>query len=292
MKVSYIPLDFQRHSESPELFSDLETALKGQVYQSAAQAVSYGPDVVLFHGGLGPNELLQLKQILKVPIIMWTGDCRYIPQDSLMNYREIVDAFILPFAGGTKSRYEKLLGKPCYFLWEPIQNWRFKKPQSILSGTTTFIGNLYENLPGGESRQEILSFLNTYINQLAVYGSFPGKTSVDNDNVPDIYNNSYIVIAENNMHDIEAYFTPRNIGGMAAGSCVVMRYFSGIEQFFIDGKDCFVYRHKYELLDIIQFLERNPDVRNRIAFEGYYTALSYFSPDNFATEFKNIVNSL
>jgi hypothetical protein len=292
MKILYIPLDFHRHTESPELFSDLVKALKGEIYQSREQAINFKPDVVLFHGGLTPNELYGLKKDLHVPILMWTGDCRYMPQPSLMMYKDVVDAFILPFSGKAKQRHSKLIGKPCYFLWEPIQNWRFKKPQELLEGPVTFVGNLYETLPGGETRQEIISFINTYANDLRVYGNFPGCSSLDNNLLPERYNNSYAVIAENNLHDIDDYFTPRNIGAMAAGSCVAMRYFPNIEEYFVDGKDCFVYRHKYELLDIIQFLQRNPVIRNRVASDGYYTALSYFSLDNFATEFKNIVNSL
>lgn len=288
MKILYIPLDFHRHAESPELFTDLVNALGGEIYQSKEQAIAYKPDVILFHGGLSPDDLRILKNELNAPVFMWTGDCRYIPQESLMMYRDVADAYCLPFSGEYKDRYQRILGKPCYFLWEPIQNWRFKHPKELKEGPVTFAGNLYDSLPGGETRPEMLSFLNIHLRELKIYGSFPGCSTIDNGRLPEIYNNSYVVIAENNIHDIPAYFTPRNIGAMASGSCVVMRWFPGIEEFFIDGVDCFVYKHKYELLDIILFLQKNTKIRHEIAIGGNKEALRSYTPEMFALRFKDI----
>lgn len=288
MKVLYIPLDFHRHDESPELFTDLVEALGGAVYRSWEHAMVYQPDVILFHGGMNPDELSTLKKFLKVPVYMWTGDCRYIPQESLMMYRDVVDVYLLPFEGRIKDRYQNILRKPCYFLWEPIQNWRFKEPKEMQEGKVVFIGNIYDNLPGAEERMEIMQFLNNRIDNLKAYGSFPGCAELENNRVPEVYNNSYAVIAENNMHDIGWYFTPRNIGGMAAGSCTLMRHFPGIEDFFTDGYDCFIYHHKHELLNIIEFLQNNPDVRNLVAGNGYNRAVANFHVTNFANKFKDI----
>src|SRR3990167_20453 len=160
MKILYIPLDFYRHTKSPELFTDLVNALKGEIYQSKEQAVAYSPDIILFHGGLTPRELFDLKSDLNnIPVLMWTGDCRYVPQESLMIFKDVVDMFLLPFDGDAKNRYSDVLGKPCHFIWEPIQNWRFKEWKEMISGPVTFVGNLYENLPGGETRSEIFSFI-------------------------------------------------------------------------------------------------------------------------------------
>lgn len=291
MKILYIPLDFHRHAESPELFTDLVNALGGEIYQSKEQAIAYKPDVILFHGGLSPDDLRILKNELNAPVFMWTGDCRYIPQESLMMYRDVADAYCLPFSGEYKERYQRILGKPCYFLWEPIQDWRFKDYRELNEGHVIFAGNLYDNLPGGESRSEILSFLSIHLRELKIYGNLPGSQPVDNNLLPLLYNDAYVVIAENNIHDIEGYFTPRNIGGMAAGSCVVMRRFPGIENFFTDGIDCFIYNNKYELLDIIQFLQRNPKIRNSIAGHAYCRAVYGFTVYDFSSSFKLIANN-
>ena len=292
MKILYIPLDYHRHRESPELFTDLVNALEGEIYQSSEQAVAYKPDIILFHGGLIPSDLKILKLLTGAPVIMWTGDCRYMPQESLMMYRDIVDIFLLPFDGEHKDRFSALLCKPCYFIWEPIQNWRFKQPQDLLEGPVSFIGNIYDNLPGGEDRLYTMEFIDERVKEMKIRGAFPGSEPVDNDIVPYIYNDAYIVIAENNMHDIQYYFTPRNIGGMAAGSCVVMRWFPGIEGFFEDGHNCFIYRHKYELLDIIQFLQKNPSVRNKVALNGYLEASNKFGVKNFANRVKEIIGEV
>ncbi len=155
-------------------------------------------------------------------------------------------------------------------------------------GTIAFVGRYYDNLPGGQERVEILDFLKgRYV--LDNYGGILKDSEIDYRAVPAMYNKAYVVICENNYNDIEDYFTPRNLGAMAAGSCALMRYFPGIENHFQNLTHCLYYRDKYELLEWIEYIIKNPAFRNHIAEHGYKLANDRFSPAKWAEDFNEIV---
>lgn len=295
MKILLIPLDYQRHAQDPSLFSDMLNAFNRQadarIYSGDNEEI-YGwqPDVIHFQGSLTPDQLERLKDGTGAFVSMWTGDARYLPTQSLILYKEVVDAYLLPFSGDTLKVYETLLGKPCRFIWEPIQNWRFKDPQLMDSGKVTFVGNFYDTLPGGEKRRKLLEHLSYKVENLKYYGSV-GKINIDYDKVQLEYNESYVVICENNYNDLDEYFTPRNIGALAAGSCAIMRYFPGIEKHFQNNVHCIYYRNEYEALESIDFLKNNPHTRNAIASNGYRLALDNFSMDKWVELYINILKT-
>lgn len=289
----YIPLDFHKHNENPLLFTDFLEAFNlfydARIFTSMEESVDFKPEIVFFQGSLTIDELTYLKSQTGATICMWTGDCGYTPNSSLLAFKSVVDIYVLPHYG-MKKRFESILGKRCAYIFEPIQGWRYKAPVEMTEGTVCFVGNQYHNLPGGKSRAELIDFLTNFNVDLDIRGAvLHSHGPIENKDLPDLYNSSYIVIAENNIHDIDGYFTPRNIGAMAAGSCVVMRWFPGIDIHFKDGHNCFVYKTKYELLDIIVFLKNNPDYRNSIAWKGYYHALSTYAPSNFVVGFSNVI---
>lgn len=293
-RLLYIPLDYHRHTEDPMLFSDILDAFGKQInvkiFAGIDDAINWKPDVIFFQGSLSLEECFELKNKTNALFTMWTGDARYAPNPSLLLYKEVVDLFLLPFDGKTRYLYKAALQKECAFIWEPIQNWRFKSPQYLNDGSVVFVGNLYDNFPGGEKRLEIIEFLSGRIKDFEFRGNLIGNASpIDYKLVPEYYNNAYITICENNYDDIESYFTPRNIGAMAAGSCSLHRIFPSIENFFWNGSNCFHYRNKYELLEYIYFLQTNPKVRNRIAQEGYKHAYERFTADNWVTKYLDIL---
>lgn len=299
MKILWIPLDYQRHIESPELFTDtinaLNTRCDCKIYDGDLRgAATFEPNVILFQGSLSLDLLSLLKETTKAFICMYTGDCRTTPTQGLIDYKDVVDCYLLPFGGQLLNIYSTILGKPCHFLWESIQNWRFKSPKMMEKGIVTFVGNIYNDLPGKEPREELSSFLSEKVSNLEIRGNGHGgrmKGEILNDNVPELYNNSYIVIAENNYSSIENYFTPRNIGGLASGSCVLMKYFPGIEKFFQNLVHCIYYKDKYELLQWIEFLKNNPNIRNEIASQGFGLANTNFTTDSWTKDFIEIINT-
>ena len=157
-------------------------------------------------------------------------------------------------------------------------------------GKIVFVGNHYESLPGGEERLEMIDFMKKHVEEFEVFGSISGATAeVKAKDVPDIYNNSFAVICENNMNDIDGYFTPRNIGAMAAGSCSLNRAFPGIGDLFMNYRNGINYRHKYELLDAITFLKKNPAVRYRIAKSGHLLAKIRYTNDSWVQTYLKIL---
>ena len=210
---------------------------------------------------------------------MFTGDIRYAPQQSLYEYRNVVDRYLLPCKGHILERYIRLLNRPCEFMWEPIQDWRFIDPKIMYSGPVTFVGNNYATVPG---RRDTVEFLAQHCQEFKAWGSgWPFAGIMDNKMVPQQYNNSFAVICENNWSDIDTYFTPRNLGAMAAGSCPLMKTFPNIGRYFKDWEDCIFYENKYELLDIIQYLKLNPEKRNWISKNAYISAMTSWRTSNY-----------
>lgn len=286
IRLLYIPLDYHRHEEDDMLFGDFlrgfQAHSNARIFTDMRSAIEFKPEVVFFQGSLTVEDLALLKDKTGAKIVMWTGDCRYAPQKSLMDYREVADLYLLPFKSSRLAEFRWLIGKPCEYLWEPIQNWRFKEPKELHGGSIVFVGNHYGNFPGSESRTEIIKFLNQHLkNGVEVYGNIGGSMGeIKNKDLPEIYNNAYAVICENNIHDIDGYFTPRNIGAMAAGSCPIMRATKGVSWNHLES--CLQYDHKYELLDYIVFLYQNPQVRNRLAQKAYDEAMQFYSAKSWA----------
>ena len=293
-KILLIPLDYYKHIEHPELFSDLITAFnkktETKIYTTQDEAINFSPDVILFQGSLSVGDLAELKEHTKAKVAMWTGDFRYAPTQSLMDYKQVADLYLLPFCGEQLLIYENILAKPCYFLWEYIQDWRFIEPKTLESGDVVFVGNCYEAF--GNDRVELIDFLAKHVPGFKAYGSCPQTNGMINyKDVPNLYNNSYLVIAENNWHDVNGYFTPRNLAAMSAGSCCMHHYFPGIEKYFENFVDSVIYKHKYELLDQINFLKANPQVSNAIAKKGHEVAKVKYKTDIWVDCFLKIVTN-
>lgn len=295
LRLLFCPLDYHRHEKNPELFTDtintFNEVIECQIYNGDLQEmILFKPDVVLFQGSATVYELTQIKETTNAFIIMFTGDCRTSPSQSLMDYKNIIDCYMLPFTGELLKIYQTLLGKPCHFLFESIQNWRFKPAKMMESGHVTFVGNIYGSLPGAQPRKDLVDFIEASGIDIKCFGNGFDKGEYPYDRVPELYNNSYIVIAENNYSDIEDYFTPRNIGALSAGSCCLMKHFPGIEKFFQNIQHCYYYKNKYELLDLINFLKNNPSYRNETASNGFGLATTNFDMKAWVSEFLNIIN--
>jgi hypothetical protein len=274
MRFLLIPLCFDLHKEQPLLFTDMLSAFKKQgeamIFTTMDEAIDFKPDVIFYQGSLTKEQCVLLKTITNAYWTTWTGDMRYAPMESLMECREFTDKLLLPFTGELLHTYTLLLGKPCDFIYEPLHEWRMIEPKEMEGGKVSFVGNIYNTVPGGEMRKELKEFIKENVPD---YEFHNGSIAVND--VPKLYNDSYLVIAQNNFHDTQNYFTPRNLLAMGAGSCCLAKVFPGIEQRFKNYKHCVYYRHKYELLDAIIFLRNHPEVRNKIAKQGYELAKNY-----------------
>lgn len=298
MRILLIPTDYHRHTEDPKLFTNMLDAFNrqavAQIFTTMDLAIRFKPDVIFFQGSLSPEHCEVLKKETGALFTMWTGDARYMPTTSLMDYKEVVDLYLLPFREPELNTYRTILGKKCEFLWEFIQDWRYMEPKMLKEGSVSFVGNVYENMPGGQIRTDLEDFLHrNLINEHVVFrGSGFTGGQIPYEQVPDFYNQSYAVICENNFSDIHSYFTPRNLGAMAAGSCALMKYFPGIEVFFQNLIHCVYYRDKYELLECIDFLNKNSNIRNTIASNGHKLAIENFSMDKWVETFLKTIKNV
>lgn len=293
MKFLLIPLDSYKHQTDDRMFGDMFRAFAkndaAMMFTDIETAILFEPDVVFYQGGLTKDQCIQLKNATDCHWVTWTGDVRYAPMEHLILCKEFTDLFLLPFTGNLLKRYYKCLGVPCRFIWEPFQNWKFIEPKQMQEGKISFVGNNYATVPGGEERRELLPFIKQEFPEFECYGSGFDKGPISNFDVPQLYNDSYAVICDNNWNDIASYFTPRNLNAMSAGSCAVMRIFPDIEKYFTNYKHCIYYKHKYELLDVLSFLKKSPDVRNKIAQAGYDHVKKNFTFDNFVEQFKAVI---
>lgn len=301
MKILYIPMDYHRHVEDPMLFQDildgLNTVAEARIFTGETGVGSFRPDVVIMQPQetLPPTKVRRLKENWGNPLwLFYTGDCGYAPPLGLTAYKAVANGYLVPFSGRLLDIYQRLLGKPCHFLWESIQNWRFIPNRNLTPDhPITFVGNVYSNLPGGKERLEIIDFLRDHVHSsILPMGSGEGFIGpIDYKAVPDMYNNAYITICENNYWNAEDYFTPRNLGAMSAGSCALMKWFPGIEKFFPNLSSCIWYHDKYELLQWIQYLQQNPDFRNHIAESGYKRAAAAFTTKHWAENLLSIIKT-
>lgn len=291
-KLLFVPLDWHRDSEG--LFNDAKRALATQFEVmmcngNHSEIVEFKPDIILFQGSLIPSDLKWLKESTGAMVIMFTGDAGFVPPQSFMDQRENVDFYLIPFLDSMRT-YGKALGKPINYLWEYIQDWRFVEPREMDGGPVVFVGNTYDHLPGGEVREIMCQFLDKYLNNFRAFGSIKtASETVPYTYTPKLYNEAYITIAENNL-TLPGYFTPRNIGGMAAGSCVMHKWFPNIENFFRHMEDGMVYRNEYELLQQINFLKANPEIRNQLAKKSYDTAKQFWNLDAWAKNLAQIID--
>jgi len=287
MRVLLIPLGWDKPNEHVDLVNAFNVNHEAVLFEHIWQAHHYQPEVVFYQGGLSARDCKALKETTNSKWVTWTGDVRYAPLQHLQEAKEFTDVFLVPFAGELLDAYSVLLGKPCRYIWEYFPDYRLREPIEMNDGKVSFVGNVYNCVPGGESRIELSEFIKNHINSYEIHGSGNGE-QIPVEQVPDLYQSSYIVIAENNWQDILGYFTPRNLQGMSA-SCCVMKEFPGIENHFTNWVNCVYYKHKYELLDIITYLKLNPDVRNRIAKAGYNLVKNKYSTTNWAEQFIKII---
>jgi hypothetical protein len=296
MKILWIPLDYHRHEASPELFTDqlnaLNTVAEARIYSDLGLTRDFSPDVILFQGSVGWVELMELKHATGALICMYTGDGTHLPPQSFVTYKAIVDMYLVPFSGRSLEPYQTLLGKPCHFLWEAIQNWRFVPNRQMDSGPITYVGNHYAHLPGDQPRLDLAAFVKDAVPELRIYGNGPRSLgTVDYTATPQLYNESFAVICENNYSDKEEYFTPRNLGAMAAGSCALHKWFPGIEKHFQNYTHGLVYKNKYELVEMLNYLKNNPSLRNHLADYGFKLANEKFTARHWAEAFIKIVKT-
>lgn len=282
-KLLYIPLGSVEQAKPDYLFEAFKEKFDVRLFSGVEHAIEFQPNVVHVHSGAFPvSGLLTMKNEIPGSIwTQWTGDANYAPLQPVIIGKDVFDYTFLAVGDGQNNMYKSLAGMNVGFLPEAIPNERIFEPKNLQNGPIVFVGNLYDSLPGGDERKEMAQFLGSRLKNFVVYGNFhvDGVTCygpIPWERLPDIYNSAFVTIAHDNYWDIKNYFTQRHLEAMA-NSCCLSRRFEGFDSKFADYNHVVSYKNKYELFDMIQFLLKNPSVRNDIAKAGHHYIKSLFT---------------
>lgn len=266
-RLLFIPLDYHKPNVQLYLFDALKTQFEVTYYKGDVHGK---PEIIYVQSGaISPKELIKIKRKTKATVIQWTGDCRPELLSEVMAYKGIVDKTFLACGIGQKEMYEQALGHEV--VWLQHAGTMFVEPTDMQEGGIAFVGNYYDQFPGGAERNKLCYELDKkYEDEFFCYGSWgDSRGSVPYDDTPWIYANAYVSISANIFNDVEGYWSNRPYDILAAGSCCLMRYVPGIERHFTDGVHCVYYRSNEEAMEKIEWLLANPEIRNRIARAGF-----------------------
>jgi hypothetical protein len=268
----FIPLDWHKKNVQLSLYEGLEKYFNCQYYSGiTAELFNDIPDVIYIQSGaMSIEKLVELKEMCNgATVIQWTGDCRPTLLPEVLQYKGVADLTMLACGLGQKAEYESALGHRVEWLQHAAS--MFLEPQRIEDNTIAFVGNYYDQFPGGEERNKLCFDIDVkYGDEFFCYGSWAdSRGQVPYDDTPWIYNNAFVSISANIYNNIEGYWSNRPYDILAAGSCCLMRYVPGIERHFEDMKHCVYYHSNEEAMEKIEWLFANPSERDRIATEGY-----------------------
>lgn len=260
----FIPLDYHKPNVHLQWFEAFKTKFNTTYFDGSSGDYDY---IFMQSGALSPERLREIKG--NAIVYQWTGDCRPELLSEVMLYKGIADRTFLACGLGQKQMYEDALGHSVE--WMQHAATIFIEPKEMQSGQITFIGNYYDQFPGGDERNKLcIDLLSKYGHRFDSFGSWgAGRGSVIYNATPGIYSNSYISISANIFNDIDGYWSNRSYDILASGSCCLMRYVPGIEKHFTHMEHCVYYNTNDEALGLIEWLIHNPEYRNAIAKAGY-----------------------
>lgn len=276
-RLLFIPMDYHLEPNKP-WFDAFSEHFETEYYRNYSQAISFTPDYIFMQSGaISAEDVSMLKQTLSmlmpnVKVIQWTGDARPDLLSEVIN--TAADITFLASGIAQKEMYEKALQHPVHYLQHAAHE--FREVNHDASGIV-FVGNNYDQFPGGKERNELCELLTNEFDDFNVYGSgynlpqYRNPATIPYNEVTDLYNRSYISISASIFNDMEGYWSNRPLDIMAAGSCCLMRYSPNLEKYFTNGVDCAFYHNNEEAVDLIRYLKSKPITRYEMARSGQVT---------------------
>lgn len=296
-KLLYIPLQ-TLIKEVDDLFIAFSKEYETHFWTDKESAIKFKPDVVYIHSGaIDVNVLMKVKRNTKALWTQWTGDCRLELLKAVTDYKDLCDITFLACGEGYKKKYEKELKHSVYFLPHAVADWQFLPVKEDTKGIV-MVANNYSHFPGGKERAKLAALLSKEFKDFQIIGNgwnspqYNNKYIIDTSTVPRLYNASYIATGGNSFNNIKWYFSNRPLMAMAAGTCYIIRYVPGLEDFFTDEKDCVFYKKPQEVAWLIKELAKNNKMRTRIAKSGQQKMRKYHKYENRVQEFTQAINEL
>ncbi len=291
-KLLFIPQDYHLQPHKP-WFDAFSLHFETKYFTTPGEAVSFHPHYVFMQSSAIGGEIIHLLKDLGAKIIQWTGDARYELLSEVINTP--ADITFLAAGVGQKEMYEKELQHPVYYLQHAAHE--FREVNKWASGIV-FVGNNYDQFPGGKERNELCELLTKEFEDFNVFGSgynlpqYRNPATIPYDQVADLYNRSYISISASIFNDIEGYWSNRPLDIMAAGSCCLMRYSPNLEKYFKDGIDCMFYYSNEDAVQKIRFLKLHPWLRSEIANNGQWAVKRFHTYDYRTIQIREVLDGL
>ena len=83
-----------------------------------------------------------------------------------------------------------------------------------------------------------------------------------------VYTRAKVCLSINHFNHIERYYSDRQLIAMASGRPVACRYVPGLEEEFIHGKECMMWRNTTELVDMVKLLLRDTEFAAQVGAAG------------------------
>lgn len=262
-----------RNGESPRDITAtlVEVAMKFQPDWIWLQV--QGSDVIQAHG-----ITLVRKYLPHCLVTHWMGDARTsVPRD-LAEMCRVTHATLISSVGqldmyravgATRAHYvqigldedEDVHGIPP---WEPP----FAVPDVVFCGG--FYGKAFDE--GSRERVAAITALRDAGIAIGVVGTgWPRGVAIGQCHVKQqhhVYTRAKVVLSVNHFNSIERYYSDRQLIAMASGRPVVCRYVPGLEEEFMDGRDCAMWRTTDELVVRTRRLLDNPELAAQVGAAG------------------------
>jgi spore maturation protein CgeB len=206
----------------------------------------------------------------------WSGDIRNEASKELIKIAPAVDHTFISSTG--QIELYKSAGVKNVGYWQIGYDPDIFYPEKNypIQYEMAFAANAYApgTFPDASLRSSIASELKNKLGKkFALYGSgysFQlGKISpLPFNKINALYNSSRTILSVNNFNDVEHYFSDRLLICLASGRPVISYRFPQSETYFTHGTDYLVANSKEEILDLLDFCQKNPEISKKIGLQG------------------------
>lgn len=267
-------------------FEALQRHTQCELYQGVNHAIEFKPDIIHSHAGrLEPEEAKEIKKEIDPLFTQFAGDCDFKPLQSVLK-GSFNDLTLLTVGIGHREMYEAQ-GLEVRWMPEAVRIEDIHPPKKDVD-KITFIGNYYDHFPEGPTRLKIAQELTKkYPDRFQLFGTFPEGTNckgqIPNSEASEIYNNSYIGIAQDNFM-IPGYFTQRYLQIMGNTLCLGHTLKESPLLCYIP------YQEINELLTDIEDFINNPSERYAVAQQSHEYVKNNWTYDHWVARYLKTID--
>ena len=312
LKVLYLPLGdqpgmndaFRNVGAQLEIYDFYgmweRTHSKGTVsHEFLAKVKQLKPDLIhmqlQFTGLLDASVISEARRICPdVKITNWSGDVRAEATASFTNISGAVDYSLISSTG--QIEMYKNAGCKNATYWQIGYNPKVNYPlnQMEFKYEVSFLGNNYGNtFPDGNLRLGVTDTLRSALGpKFGLFGSgyAPLAPTIEPSRSNAIYNDSLCALSISNFNNISHYFSDRLLHCLASGRPTISWHFPGFESYFVEGQEIFIARSAKDIVDIVSFCKKNPDIAKQVGINGHNRVMKEHTFTSRVIELLHITN--